>query len=1447
MGLDKSEHRSPHKSHGQLLRRQSSAKRRPSVRRVRRLSLLITERMLENAFADAQGNIDRDLTPETAGTNSGADSQKTLCDEECVEGAITGGLANTTGPHGSQPSKSSYKPPSCEDDAEDAPSKPRPHWRLARRTTSQKASCKSNSSTSRHRQASSVSSRNLTDSPSPIGSDLFSFKPEERQEVDTEAEILERVLEHQQTDSEDTLREPYELDQEKQETSFRSYIQYAQEESPDPQSEMVPSEEFPMRPIPQKCEKEAVPCIQNSSTITESKPPKRTLVQHVKRRARQVWKLIKNPKADVHHPYLPKGLDLRIKERDPIEDQWRRRKNPKPPVPPHPKRLPYKVQAPELRFRFRITEDGERIPVENLPSPAPERVAPAILPHKSFEPNTGLDPFFNPMGGEVSLFHETSNQRAARVDWDDRYRNWRGTSDNVLRFRPIPHLNNPSVGRAPPLAAPTLENLARRAASRGRKTLDEQKKMLEIKPRPMVIETEPGPPTSGARPHQWDNWMLKSKRSVSFSKDSPEDQRAGVEQKPTGILQDVLEVQEPITPIPTVSLLPSLQHSVSRRVSGEYGNWFSRTSQEPETVPSPSSTPSPNSGNSSLTAVLDVPPPPPPKDVTQLKSLHSLRSSGQRESRRPSPALSNSSRFSRQHPIPPPDRLLPPLPSKNSYSSLLRPISDVPQVEELLQPENLNLSPAFLGNSTFSRASWESRTPLLERPLPPTTPTRPFSFIPGQDDIAQVTATEILSSDEPREVQSHPEITELFPREEHNDYYYSDSNYDDDRPTSEEIKDQFGSSNRIRAAIPDHSSWRPPSTWGQSAEDLEVHEDIEAASHRLSTTTKHSSIYWANLYSTPGNPFENAHPNREEKWKEAEMALLGMGPKPTRASAIPPEEIIAAILGISGNEQDQKIDASPPHHSKGKKYFPHYDEIYNVDDQSGPSRRMMLLKNDNDLFANSNGIDCSKSTNQRGVPRSDTENFDLSEAHSAQFFRFYSNDGKVQNEMLVNINDQPPLDAEINVSPGSYTNQLKPNSPYPEPHARNHSSSAKKTSLGKAGAVKESKVQREIRRKNEQIALFQQDLSGGFTPKQKQKRPKEQGRQQKQRRRGNENIQDIPKTTTDSTTQWSPSRGRVATDALTPSGNMIMETEDATDRVRKRPWCPVHEGELFADSPASNQRKSKAPRIALSDATKDFRGGDNNLLISSDDTPTSKQLHRMNGDRVLRHERRHIGRVSDCESLGGNSSDERAALVLQSTSIDQQTSLKGRIQATNIMSPRPISAPAFLPSLEEHIEHVEHRLRYWGGVFEDAVHPEAYDSCYCGFLVNPERVHKTQTAVNTRLEALKNGVLPPFITGGNSKLVTTSRPQLPSKYFTRPKKTISPSTTDITLTTNNKFVSTHDQTGTVDENEEEDYSPSLIKYWEASGLTMDGSPDAQRLSGQNVSHTTTQQSTSVSK
>jgi hypothetical protein len=222
--------------------------------------------------------------------------------------------------------------------------------------------------------------------------------------------------------------------------------------------------------------------------------------------------------------------------------------------------------------------------------------------------------------------------------------------------------------------------------------------------------------------------------------------------------------------------------------------------------------------------------------------------------------------------------------------------------------------------------------------------------------------------------------------------------------------------------------------------------------------------------------------------------------------------------------------------------------------------------------------------------------------------------------------------------------------------------------------------------------------------------------------------------------------------------------------------------------------------------------------------------------------------ATDMEPPGGDLSDNGATIPPQSSSINQETLLKGQIQVTIAMSARPISAPALLPSLEEHMEHVERRLGYWGRVFEDAVHPEAYNSCYCGFLVNPERVYKIQTAVNTRLEALKNSVLPPFIIGGDGKLVTNFRLQLSPKYFTRRNRTLSPLISHIATTSNNKFPPACRNTDIVhEENKEDNFSTSLIKFWETSGLIMDGSADAERPLGQNASHKAGQHSRNVSK
>ena len=51
--------------------------------------------------------------------------------------------------------------------------------------------------------------------------------------------------------------------------------------------------------------------------------------------------------------------------------------------------------------------------------------------------SSGLDPFFNPMGGEVSLYHETPGQLEARIEGDNKYHNCRKESGNVLNFTHI--------------------------------------------------------------------------------------------------------------------------------------------------------------------------------------------------------------------------------------------------------------------------------------------------------------------------------------------------------------------------------------------------------------------------------------------------------------------------------------------------------------------------------------------------------------------------------------------------------------------------------------------------------------------------------------------------------------------------------------------------------------------------------------------------------------------------------------------------------------------------------------------------------------------------------------------------------------------------------------------------------------------------------------------------
>jgi hypothetical protein len=735
-------------------------------------------------------------------------------------------------------------------------------------------------------------------------------------------------------------------------------------------------------------------------------------------------------------------------------------------------------------------------------------------------------------------------------------------------------------------------------------------------------------------------------------------------------------------------------------------------------------------------------------------------------------------------------------PKRTIFQAAKRRVHQLLKIKKPLVVVHHRYSPEGLDKRIRSRDPRENHKRILENqkdPAPRQPIARPFSFVPGQDVVDSI--AQVVEADRPSSTIPEKEPLALEGR---HDGEYSDSDYDEDRPTSDEIRDQFGSSNELRTDIRRYSSSRPPSMCHRDAACTEVPRGLGDASRPLSTTTKHCSVFWANLYSNPEgeNPFQNAHPIREGKWKETELTLLGMGPSPTRGSAIPPVEMLAAIFGPRGSAEDEGNSTLGPDEYDGKTYFPPYGEIYNANSSPKPSRSRVVLKKEMNRNHKLQASEGGRSPDERGIPRSETENSTFSEVESSKILRFYSTDGIIYHEIALGGKGQPPLGVEANLSPRSFAKQLNPISPFPESWAGNLPSSMH-----------------------------------GFTKA----------------------------TMVDKSPQWSPARERAATDTPMPSCNMVVEPEEAGSLTRSDISRSACGAEVVVDSPPAHWNVSENHRISQSAITNNFCSERN-----SPESSVEATTHRMDGDRVLRRERRHIGETPDFELLQSSLIENQETIVPESKSALQQTPEKEHSLAATSTSPHHLSAPALLPpihSLEEHIKYVEKILGYWDGTFERAEHPEVYESCYCGFLTNPERTHRIHTALDLRVEVLERSAAPPYTMGPDEKLVCGSRAQLLSKYMTRPKETLSFSSNDTISPKNNKFVPKPGSTDNepegyewmYEESEEEPESFGL-NYWERyrnltidKNINMDGSPDQQGHSNQSASHTVDQQSASVSK
>jgi hypothetical protein len=213
-------------------------------------------------------------------------------------------------------------------------------------------------------------------------------------------------------------------------------------------------------------------------------------------------RFLKDParKVDPRFANLPAGLNRRIQSRrDPLRhradrllDKFRIQK----PNPSEQKRHEKRVAAPDL------TKKGL--------APAPERYIPHIRPAKDFASRAAVDEWDNPLGGETQVFSLSPEEVKAKADINWKNHDWRLKSDQVLKMAGRPHINDPCIGRAPPLSR---EQLDRRTVLRARRDPVET---FQVPETPVVPDVNPKElqPEPGSRAFVWDYVLLSQRNSM---------------------------------------------------------------------------------------------------------------------------------------------------------------------------------------------------------------------------------------------------------------------------------------------------------------------------------------------------------------------------------------------------------------------------------------------------------------------------------------------------------------------------------------------------------------------------------------------------------------------------------------------------------------------------------------------------------------------------------------------------------------------------------------------------------------------------------------------------------------------------------------------------------------------------------------------------------------------
>lgn len=151
-----------------------------------------------------------------------------------------------------------------------------------------------------------------------------------------------------------------------------------------------------------------------------------------------------NPNADPNFAHLPKGLNNKIRNKDPLKAKLKRLLNPKKKVVHKPLDRSQPVATPRLGYRL------------DCPSPAPARYIPPIAPARQLGQKVDLDKTGASLGGEFQALAETEEERERRIERAKLQHDLRRATDFRLRLEGREQINDRLIGRAPPITRRAL-------------------------------------------------------------------------------------------------------------------------------------------------------------------------------------------------------------------------------------------------------------------------------------------------------------------------------------------------------------------------------------------------------------------------------------------------------------------------------------------------------------------------------------------------------------------------------------------------------------------------------------------------------------------------------------------------------------------------------------------------------------------------------------------------------------------------------------------------------------------------------------------------------------------------------------------------------------------------------------------------------------------------------